>query len=250
MEREKPDQRVIEKIQKLLRFANDGRGNEHEMARAAAQAEAMLRKYNLEHTEVIMEEMKNDTDAVTESTVFLRYRKNKRYSKVPAWSQWIAVRVAELFDCHVAIFAARNEAGQPEASLKFFGYHTDLQICAWMMDFILSEVYRAGTNNPAIQGQKAADSFREGAALTISRRLKELKQARDAEYAASSNGTALVIYKRGLIEQKYGQFGYNHKKRNKSVDANAYYAGVDAGKKVNLTPNPIANTAPPRGSIQ
>lgn len=239
----KADARVIEKIQKLLAFANDTRGNTHEVARAAAQVEAMLRKYNLEMTDVIMAELKDDEDAVTTADVFLRYRAGKRYRKVPDWAQWLATALTELFDCHCNMRAARNSDGLPELCLRFYGYHTDLTVCTWMMDYLSNEVYRAATNHHDIRGQKATTDFREGASSMICRRLKQLKLDRDKAYAATSTGTSLVVYKRQAIEAKFGDFGYRQHKRDKAIDYAAYRAGAQAGEKINLTPGtPIAST--------
>lgn len=238
---EKPDARIIEKIQKLLRFAGDSRGNPNEVARAAAQAEAMLRKYNLEMTEVILQDMQNNVDAITDSTVFLRYRVGKVYHKIPAWAQWIAVGTAELFDCHVKMSPAVNAAGKYEFAFRFFGYHTDLQIVSWMMDYLLAEIYRAGKDHPNIKGIRGAESFRLGAANIIASRLQALKRERDAAYQQSSSGTALVLRKRDAITEKYGEFGYGKAKNRSKIDPEAYHAGCVAGSKVNLTPNPIEN---------
>lgn len=240
------DRKIIEKIKKLIAFASDDRGNPHEIARAAAQAEAMLRKHNLEMTDVIIEELKSDIDAISESTVFLRYRKNKRYTKLPDWAQWISVRVAELLDCHCDLRHIRNEAGQIEAAVRFVGYHTDLVVCSWMLDFILAEVFRAAQNTPGINGVRAALSFRHGASEIICQRLSELKRQKDSEYAGHSTGTSLVVYKRAAIEAKFGAFKYGKGRRTAIGDQRAWAAGVEAGKKVNLTPgkpidNPVSN---------
>lgn len=229
------DTRIIEKIKKLLAFAGDHRGNPNEIARAAAQAEAMLRKYNLEMTDVIMAELKDNEDAVTTADVFLRYRRGKRYTKIPTWAQWLAVAISELFDCHCKINFSFNTNDRVEAVLRFFGYHTDLTICTWMIDYVCAEVYRAA-RNADIQGTKAADSFRRGASRVICQRLRELKSQKDNEYRSSSTGTALVVYKRAKVEEKFGEFSYSSKEDKATIDHAAYMAGVAAGSKINLNP--------------
>lgn len=44
---------VIRRVQKLLAIAQDDRANEHEAAAAAAQAEKLMRKFQIDHTDFI-----------------------------------------------------------------------------------------------------------------------------------------------------------------------------------------------------
>lgn len=240
MTAEKPDTRILEKIKKLLAFASDTRGNPNEVAAAARQVEAMLRKYNLEMSDVIMAELDANTDAVGDATFFLRYRKRtKAYDKLPKWSEWIATRTAMLFDCHVSIGKAYSAEGRLETVFRFYGYQTDLVICTWMMDYFLAEIFRASKKHPEIVGRKAHDSFREAAAIVLCQRMKELVEERErAERGpVGTPGTALVVRKRAAIEAKYGDFEYGAAKQSKREhDYDAFAKGMEAGRAISINP--------------
>lgn len=240
MTAEKPDTRILEKIKKLLAFASDTRGNPNEVAAAARQVEAMLRKYNLEMSDVIMAELDANSDAVDSATFFLRYRKrSKAYDKLPNWANWIAVRTSALFDCHVSLAKAYSPEGRWEAAFRFFGYRTDLVICTWMMDYFLAEIFRASKKHPEIVGRKAHDSFREAAAIVLCARLKEVIDERErAERGpVGTPGTALVVRKRAAIEEKFGDFQYGKpSKSRRDHDYDAYAKGMEAGRQISINP--------------
>lgn len=242
MTTEKPDARILEKIKKLLAFAGDSRGNPNEVAAAARQVEAMLRKYNLEMSDVIMDELNADSDAVGDATFFLRYRKrSKVYDTLPKWANWIAVRTAKLFDCHVVAVKAQAAPGADyEAAFRFFGYQTDLVICTWMMDYFLAEIFRASKKHPEIVGRRAHDAFRDAAAMVLCQRLLEVVEERERAARGPSGatpGTALVVRKQQAIEDKYGTFEYGKpSKLREDYDVDAFVKGAEAGRQISINP--------------
>lgn len=228
------DPRIIEKIRKTLALAENAGATPAEAVRASSQAEALLRKYNLEMADIIMEQSTDEDVQVDEFSP--GYRPGKVYKSIPLWAQSIAVVTCKLYDCHARFGFDRRTNGQ---TFRIFGYSTDLQVCRWTIDYLSKAIYN---NTPTMHGTTYANDFRKGATSEICRRLKELKTAQKAEYAASSSGTALVVFKEQAIVKKFGDFSYKEDKMRTSTSGAA--AGQAFGATVNISPNrPIP--APP-----
>jgi hypothetical protein len=244
--------RAIEKIKKLLALAQDTRANPNEAANAAKQAEAMMRKYNIDNAQVIMKEVK-DTDNLSYNWVRgdVNKQSKKGCKQVPTWAQWIAVATSELFDCHVSI---RYEGPQQGQVIAIYGYKVDVEVCRWTLDYLLDAVRRMAkdyvANAPdARYLKKTVASFRAGMATAIIRNLHRALEEKRAAERGNSTSTALVVAKRQAVEAKWGQFAYKKTEGTQKLthDGAAFYAGVEKGRNVNIRPNPIENkkSSPP-----
>lgn len=238
--------RIKEKILKLLALAKDKGATPGEAANAARQAEAMLRKYNLEMAEVIKEELKDKDNLVWAFVRSNMFKNNKAFiKKIQDWPQWIAVPCAELYDCHVSRRLVKEEG----FVIAFFGYKTDVEVCCWVFDYLLDCVrktslsiseYEAASHGLSIR--KYRDSFRDGMAIGIMEQLKEAVRRKQGLDKKDSTCTALVISKRKAVEEKFGPFEYSPNKSTRTVIKAAFHSGVDAGRKININPNPISKT--------
>lgn len=234
--------RIIEKIKKLLALAQDKGATAGEAANAARQAEAMLRKYNVEMSDVIAKELNNPDNL---SWGFVRsnmFKNNKAYiKKVQDWPQWVAVPCAELYDCHVSMRVVKNEGHV----MAFFGYKTDVEVCCWVYEYLLDCIRKASlalTEGDALYAGATLRAyrvdFRKGMSMEIGQRLRQAVEHKRAQDQQTSSCTALVVMKRQAVEQKFGTFNYG---TGAAGIKNTYAAakGVEAGRKVNLNPNPI-----------
>jgi hypothetical protein len=166
--------------------------------------------------------------------------------EIPPWVHGFAVAVAELFDCHVAI-ASVPTPGHKKAwgrTLRFFGYKTDVAAATWLMRYLVDQIRRHAARfrdeHPGVsRDKKSMTSFRLGMATSIIRNLQVLKQERDASLKQSTTGTALVVAKKSAVEEKFGPFKYGEGKK-RDVDMSAYVTGIERGRAVNVSPNPIS----------
>jgi hypothetical protein len=249
----KPDARIVEKIQKLMRLAKDGGASENEAATAARMAEAMMRKHNLEHADVIIEEVKDKAN-MDRSWSRPTSRKNapRANKDLPSWAESLCVYVAELFDCH----ACKQIVDLPQGKcmvVVFYGYKDDVKMCAWIYDYLCDTIRRlakqfekdhcAGSDNA--ETRLMVDSFRRGCAQSISMQLDAATKAKTQDNTKSSTGTALVVAKRNAVAQHFGEFSYDKdpEKKEKKKDLIAYAIGRMQGNEVNISPNPLDNKA-------
>lgn len=211
-------ERVIERVRKMLAMAND-KANIHESAVAAAMAEKLMRKYNLDMSDVEIAELgAKDVNQEFEWTG----------GKTKAWQEWIAVAAAKLYDCEVTYTGHKLNQG-----LAFRGVGPDPTVAAETFKYLRNETLRLA--KIMVRGRKELNSFYAGCGDMLARRLQELKQERDNEFARSATGTSLVVRKQDLIAQVYGQTRYGRAGSYSPSDAQAFYAGREAGKGVNLS---------------
>lgn len=226
-------ERAIAKIRKLLAMANDGRGNEHEAANAASQAEKMMRIFQVDSADVIMKELEQDDafDRGLENVYF--GPRDPRYmpSDVASWVGVIAIGCGAAFTCKV------DTSMTPEGpKIRFSGFAMDVQLCRQVFQVLCSTVYRLSTQNYKGKGATPAKAFRSGAAGTLQRRLFEMRDARNAENAGASGSTALVLYDRKAqrVAEMFGEQKTKSAKMNVR-DAAAFIHGRAEGDRINIS---------------
>lgn len=224
--------RAVDKVRKLLAMARDGRGNEHEAARAAEQAEKMMRAYQIETADVVMEEIEQDEafDRGLEDVSF-EGKEGHRPRQAASWVGVIAIGVGAAFTCKVDL------VGSPQGvKVRFSGYAPDVAVARWVYRFLCETVYRLSRERMAGQGMAAAKGFRSGAAGVLQARLYAMKAERDKDNRAEgAAGTALVLYgrKEQRVEEMYGE--QRTRKTTASIsDPRAFEAGRRAGAEIGI----------------
>lgn len=235
---------VIRKIKACLARAAEGSGaTPEEAAIAARQAEGLMRKYNIEMAQVIMEDL---NDPRSFSWAYVRtnmFKNNKAFiKKVQDWPQWIAVPCAKLYDCHASIRMVDGDG----YVIAFFGYKMDVDVCCWVYDYLLDccrrrslEIQEWEAMTAGLTLNKYRKQFRAGMAIELARRLVKLAEDRNREMA-KGGGTALVVRKLSAVEEQFGSFNYQ---KGDASEANsvAGMRGREAASRINLTPNPLTN---------
>jgi len=222
---------VLERIRKCLAMAADKRGNENEIAAAARQAEALLRKYNLEASDIIMEELKGAEG------IEVRFAASPSVNggfvkRMPTWAQHLAVVTCEFFDCHVMI-TSNAKFGQV---LKFVGYKTDVEVCNWTFSYLMEAIKRFSHNYAQLNPNPTrllSSSYRAGVVHGIITVLRQAKTEKEKVVSNNSSSTALVVAKRRAIEDRFGKFNYGTSK-GRERDWSAYLQGEADGKTVNV----------------
>jgi hypothetical protein len=113
---------VLRRIQKLLAIAADDRANPNEAASAAGMAEKIMRKYQIEQSEVIMTSLKAGDDLGMSESVASAKTNGTKVKIVPPWAGMLSVAVGRFNDCGVRI--GRNAAG--DACVRFYGFTADV----------------------------------------------------------------------------------------------------------------------------
>lgn len=228
--------RALDKIRKLLAMANDGRGNEAEAMIAARQAEAMMRKFNIDYAEAIAKEIKSGAGIVHKDVVATAKDNGTPTVRTPTWAQFLAVRVGNLYDAPVRFAHIKTKLGT-EQCIRFHGYSADVDVAVWTFEFLVATVNRLCREyrkHPyyIANGRSVMNAYRQGMVDGILRTLQGMIDEKQAVQLSSS--TALVVVKQDAIEKTYGEFEYRKATKQEIRDFHAYSAGHEVGKKVQV----------------
>lgn len=224
---------VMRRISKLLAIAGDSRADPAEAAAAAAMAEKVMRKYQLDHADVICEQLKQAENFDTaDQPVVMKKGKGHHPTKVPAWAQWLGTAVAKLHDCEVRL----AYSAQHGACIRFFGFKSDVVVCAWTFDFLTTNLIR---NCREFQKQTRRDkseseSYRRGFVVVLIDKINTMVAEKEKEQAAESGSRSLMVVKKQALTEKFGEFKYKNGKGINHSDASAFSAGVRDGNKVDV----------------
>src|SRR5262245_58161177 len=117
---------IKRRVAKLLAIAKDGRGNIEEAAAAAAMAERIMRKYQLENIEEIEAHLKRGEDLATATSKATAKTNGTKIKKVPPWANMLGTAVSRFCGCGSRIIYIDDEVG-----FKFYGYKDDVELCKW-----------------------------------------------------------------------------------------------------------------------
>lgn len=227
-------QSAMRRAQKLLAIAGDDRANPNEAASAAAMAEKLMRKFSLEHADVMSAEFKKEANfSSQDAACVMKKGKGHKPKNVPPWAQWLAVPTAQLHDVQ-ARNAYNAELG---ACIRFLGFTADVQLAAWSFDYLTTCVIRAtrAFQKEATRSKVESDSFRRGFVMALLTSLRNAIDAKAAELAESSAGTSLMIVKADAVAAHFGEVSYGSKASKAQIAGDAFHAGRVQGAQVNVT---------------
>lgn len=240
---------VLRRVAKLLAIANDSRANPAEAAAAASQAEKIMRKFQLENADVIQAEMKNKPGAMAMKFAFAKMKrddpKQKAAVKNPPWGQFLAVAIARLHDCEVRQGFDVNKFGQRCASMRFYGFHADVEMCVYTFDYLVGVLIAAVRHRQetVTKDRLASEAYRKGFVNELTRRLSDLQSDKEREVQLAVASRALVISKRQAIVESFGEFGYRETKGSTVKDYSAYQAGARDARNVDIERRGIAGAS-------
>lgn len=226
---------VMRRIEKLLAMANDGRGDANEAATAAAMAEKLMRKFNIEHADLLMKKVRaGEAQFATKSCSANMKRDDPSrppLQKNPPWGQWLAYEVAKLNDCEL-----RQGYTTRGAVLNFLGFESDVQVAAWMFDYLVGELIKGckAFNKAAPRSKVESNSFRMGFIGVLQHKVRAMRKEKDAEMQQAVASRALVVSKTQALVEHFGEFKYKESSSNAKVSGNAYRDGAAAGSKVDV----------------
>lgn len=235
--------RIIERVRKLLALARDKGATEGERDNALRMAHATIAKYNLD-----MAECERDPSKRKAAEEEREFQMAQFFGR--PWARQVAIACAELFFCEYMFMAATRAK---ETKHLFVGKSSNATTARLMAEWLVDAIMREGKKHQREidGGNEAYRSFSMGAALRIRDRVREIRLAAEdaskalaASASGGSAGTAIVLASvyaterqanRALIEQRYpvrrtGRSG-------KSAEISSMAAGAKYGDKVNLTPH-------------
>lgn len=238
---------VMRRIAKLLAIAQDDRANPAEAAAAAGMAERIMRKYQLEHSDLIIQELKSGNDLSTEDCVASAKTNGTKVVSVPVWANWMATQVAKLNSCGARIVTTASG----DVGFRFFGYTADVQVAKHMFDYLVATTLRLcrkfkDTPDYAEGGRRELNSYRQGVALGITSSIQALIKEKAREEAAAVTGRSLVVVKQAAIAEKYGKVFETKPSKSAVRRGDAFGAGMRDGKAVNVNVRGV--TGPTRSS--
>lgn len=222
--------KVLSRIKKMLSLA-DNNDSPAEAAVAAAMAAKLMDKFNIEHAEVLLADLKDDD--IIEHPTDVSWARH-----VPKWVSRIIVATAQLHDCEAKYnFSYKEGVKQRHMGVTFLGHHADVIVAAWVFDYLIGEIKRLGNAYSKSIGKATGPqrhSFRVACAGEIAYTLQRMLRDREAEMATHSTGKELVICKRSLVQQKFNVKYKTGGRQQRYGDMTAARAGAEAGRKVSI----------------
>lgn len=228
---------VLRRVRKLLAIANDARGDMNECAAAARMAEAVMRRYQIEHFDLIEQELKQG-DAFASADVGVTLDPEARSERAPGWAGTLAVQVAKLHGCQVR-YVGTIKYGK---TLRFSGYALDVELARQTYCFIVNTM-RAGCADYAAEAtwapRSVLSSFRAGFVAGIAAAVNDVLAERQREAQASSTARALVVAKDRAVAAHFGEVHYT-KSSGRSVYGEAFANGHAQGRRVAVERRAVA----------
>ncbi|MFN2288377.1 MAG: DUF2786 domain-containing protein [Chromatocurvus sp.] len=190
------DQRLIERVRRLLAMAADT-SSPHEAAIAASRAAKLMAKYNLDHAAVMLRD--GIDDRITEEQA------PREHHRVPRWYSLLIIPVAHLYDCETRM---QENPVTGRWYSEFLGLDQDALVAAYVLDYLVNEIERLALRHRQSTGagRRAMNDFRLGATheiVLMLKRIEEEKRGGESAGAPPDDAQALMVVKRDLIREKY-----------------------------------------------
>lgn len=220
------EDRILERVRKMLALANDGAASEGERDTALRMAYNLLAKHQLDL---------EDVNAFEKEKIDPRGKFTLDGWNIP-WCRDIRAAVADLFMCTYYWKKINATKGRH----TFVGRESNATTCMYMGDFIVLGLLREADKRYGHRLTPQGRSFGTGAADKLWQRVIALRKEKQAEI--SSGGSALVLINLAKSEEQANrdlivQSGTKLKKakeRTTKVSASAYHAGIAHGATISL----------------
>lgn len=232
------DQKIIERLQKLLALAASD--NEHEAELAMSKAEALMREHNLSVADVAL----NGSGAYVQTMDVYGLT-----FSIQKWESQLGASIAWAFNGRAVRFNSSRALSGCGWYFTFVAGRTDLAIIVDLYGRLRDTVKRMGKTylsqnyrpNSGVSRHILLNSYHLGMLKTIRERLSKLKEntAPDdtTKNAYGLTGKELMVVKDKAVEQRFNQMFPNAKNvraRSSRVLMNAYQQGQADGNRVSL----------------
>ena len=221
--------KILDRIRKLLAMANDERGNDNERETALRQAHAMLTKHGLELADVEAHEReKMDPRGCYD---------DEGWSM--GWTRSVRNHIAKLFMC--SYYYGRKINGTREVH-HFVGRESNAMTAMYMSSYVINSILKEGRRLYKHNLSPETRAFATGCSVKLRHRIDKMIADKAAEVAfEQGTGTSLVLMNLIKAEEMANQeftASWNiskSKSRAVTVDGGAYSAGMAYGDKINLS---------------
>lgn len=227
--------RIKDRIRKLLNMAADT-SSPNEAAIAAERATKLLRKYQLDHADVVMGEL-DDGDSL------IRAAAGRGFKRMPGYLQSLGVAIARVTDTQARMVRGHGRTAR-HYNIEFAGYEPDVRLAEWLLDYLytqiqqLADAHRRGITTMGLppmayerSPRRYMTSYREGLAAGIRDKLAQVYA--DGDRDATDTARALVAAKDRAIEREFGRVHYGTRRKNS--EPSAYSSGTRDASRVNVT---------------
>jgi len=231
------DDKILDRVRKLLELAKSD--NVHEAGNAAAAAQDLMSRHSISEA---MLDVSPDQDEMIDSDILFA----ETGAQMPTWKLLLGSCIAEVNQC---------KAFQSGSTLQIIGKPSSAATVRYLFMYIAREIDRLcdfEARNRGAPGRTWSNNFRLGAVSEVSRRLREADAAARAAmkreaYEGDTNGTGVALMRINnaltkLDEQKlavevYGKtrFRLRTMKRSARYDHSARDAGKRAGATIDLS---------------
>lgn len=230
------NERIIERIRKMLALANDAGATEGERDNAMRMAHATLAKYNLD---IAMIEASGTKKAKGEE----RTKEVGTFYGRP-WARNVCVSVAKLMFSEYVYVSAKRAT---DTGHYFIGRHSNAITATELARFVVESILREAKRHERSHGGGWATvrAFAWGAARRIGERVEEIRADAEKEpVTVPTGGTALVLASVYAIEAEQNALAVatyfptlRTGRSGKGVyDSDAYGAGKAYGGSISLNP--------------
>lgn len=224
---------VMRRVAKLLAIAEDSRADPNEASAAAGMAERIMRKYQIDHADVIEIELKlASAESFAREDCGASLDPESRSEKVSGWSGNISIAVAELHDCQSRLSWSEKYG----RTLRFQGYAADCRLARATYVFLvmsMAAASRAFLKADPYRTRADATAFRLGFSIAVRKKLQEAKRMKDVETAGSSTSRSLVLIKKDAVTKRFGEVKYGYRS-NAACQGDGFKDGYREGSKLNI----------------
>lgn len=230
------EERVLEKIRKLLAMANHENSNEHERDTALRQAHALLTKHGLDMVSVENHQREK---------VDPRGEFSHEDWSIP-WTKTVRAAIAKLFMCD---YYYGSKINGTRSWHHFVGRESNATTAEYMSVFVVGSILKEGRSRYGHNLSPQTRAFGEGAAARLHQRVEQLIATKVQEVQVSDGkGLALIDLR---TEEEAGNLefvaGWKIRKgvtRNTRVDGEAYRAGQAHANNIGLNVQVSTTQAP------
>ncbi len=227
---------IKRRIAKALAIASDERCDPNTAAVAAAQAEKLMRKYQLDHSEIISINLKKGESMTTAECVANAKTNGTKAKDVPTWASILGTSVARFNNCGALIVTT----GSGEVGIRFYGYEGDVLVCKYMFDYLVVVTNRQAAHYKLSRdymdnGRSALTIFRRGFVAGMVNTIQRLMREKEREQQAEVTSRALVVVKQTALAEKFGAHIFKTKQAaNVTKQAVSFLSGFEQGRRVDV----------------
>jgi hypothetical protein len=183
--------KIIDKIQKLLRLAESA--DVHEAAAAAAQAQRLMEQHRIDQAMLGLDKDAVEGDDVAE---YDDDRALFHAPRLPTWRTRLAAAVARVNACQTFRSTSwHDDEGRYVKCIGIVGTADNVATVRYLFKYLAGEIDRLCRREAAGRGRTWANSFRLGAVQEVRRKLNEAKARVRAEMwdVARMDGTTAIM---------------------------------------------------------